>query len=70
MPSLKFKKRKEDFFCENCGENVSGDGFTNHCPKCLWSKHVDVFPGDRKGSCNGLMKPIGGEKRGEKWNVL
>ena len=44
MPSLKFKRKKENFVCENCGAEVKGDGFTNHCPKCLYSKHVDIFP--------------------------
>jgi hypothetical protein len=37
---------------------VKGDGYTNHCPKCLWSKHVDVNPGDRAAECGGMMKPI------------
>ena len=54
----KFQRRIEDFTCEQCGEKVKGDGYTNHCPKCLWSKHVDVNPGDRANQCNGLMKPI------------
>lgn len=55
----KFQRKIEDFICENCSFNVSGDGFTNHCPKCLWSKHVDIFPGDRLDPCLGKMKPIG-----------
>ncbi len=38
---------------------VFGNGYTNHCPKCLWSKHVDVYPGDREEKCQGQMKPIG-----------
>ena len=54
----KFQKRKEDFVCENCGEKVKGSGYTNHCPKCLWSKHVDIFPGDRLEDCGGMMEPI------------
>lgn len=54
-----FKKVKEDFGCENCGEKVKGDGYTDHCPKCLWGKHVDSeIPGDRASECRGLMKPI------------
>ncbi len=56
--SLKFKKKIEDFVCEHCGEEVKGNGFTNHCSQCLWSKHVDRHPGDREQSCGGLMKPI------------
>ena len=54
-----FQKRQEDFGCEQCGAIVMGDGYTNHCPKCLYSKHVDVNPGDRANMCLGLMKPIG-----------
>lgn len=53
-----FTKRIEDFTCENCGTKVAGDGFTNHCPVCLYSKHVDVNPGDRSNACGGLMEPI------------
>ena len=55
--SLKFQKKIEDFFCEHCGALVIGNGFTNHCSKCLWSKHVDVYPGDREELCRGLMEP-------------
>lgn len=52
--------------CEHCGENVVGNGYTNHCPKCLWSKHVDVNPGDREAVCQGMMKPVRIEtERGE-----
>ena len=57
--SNKFIKNKEDFACENCGFFVVGDGFTNHCPQCLWSKHVDINPGDRMSECGGMMKPVG-----------
>jgi len=56
--SLKFKKNKEDFTCEKCGFFVKGSGYTNHCPKCLWSKHVDIYPGDRANECGGMMKPV------------
>lgn len=47
----------EDFVCENCGERVKGNGYTNHCPNCLFSKHVDINPGDRKATCGGIMEP-------------
>lgn len=56
--SQKFQKKKEDFVCGHCAAEVIGNGFTNHCPKCLWSKHVDVFPGDRGSACGGMMKLI------------
>lgn len=58
MLAKKFQRQIEDFVCEHCGQSVVGSGYTNHCPKCLWSKHVDVNPGDRQESCGGLMKPI------------
>ena len=54
----KFIKNKEDFVCENCGTHVIGNGYTNHCPNCLYSKHVDINPGDRASDCKGLMEPI------------
>ena len=54
----KFQRRIEDFDCVRCGALVKGDGYTNHCPKCLWSKHVDVNPGDRVADCGALMEPV------------
>jgi len=57
MQTKKFSKNKEDFTCSHCGAVVIGDGYTNHCPKCLWSKHVDIFPGDRLSDCKGEMRP-------------
>ena len=56
--SSKFSRTREDFVCEHCGFEMKGNGYTNHCLKCLWSKHVDVAPGDRKESCGGMMEPI------------
>ena len=53
-----FERKIENFKCEMCGREVVGDGYTNHCPKCLWSKHVDINPGDRASECHGMMKPI------------
>ncbi len=62
----KFNRRIENFICEHCGTEVHGNGYTNHCPNCLWSKHVDVNPGDRAADCGGLMEPVGVElKNGE-----
>jgi len=54
----KFIKKVENFICENCGFKVMGNGYTNHCPNCLYSKHVDINPGDRLCNCHGLMRPI------------
>ncbi len=36
-----------------------GTKHRNHCPFCLWSRHLDLEEsGDRKSKCQGLMKPI------------
>lgn len=53
-----FIKKQEDFVCAHCGAEVKGSGYTNHCPKCFWSKHVDIDPGDRASSCGGMMRPV------------
>ncbi|MBL8029691.1 MAG: RNHCP domain-containing protein [Candidatus Doudnabacteria bacterium] len=58
-----FQKRIENFACKNCGAKVKGSGYTNHCPQCLWSKHVDINPGDRAEKCEGQMEPIHVEYR-------
>ncbi len=63
----KFQRTIEDFVCENCGEEVEGSGYTNHCPNCLWSKHVDINPGDRKNDCGGLMKPVDAYFKSQQW---
>jgi len=68
--SRTFLKTKEDFICQVCGEEVKGDGFTDHCPNCLWGKHVDISPGDRLSDCKGLMEPIEIDKKGDKWRIL
>lgn len=63
----KFQRKKENFICFNCGAKVKGDGYTDHCPYCLWSVHVDNNPGDRLSCCLGKMEPIGAElKSGER----
>ncbi len=69
MDIKRFQKRKEDFVCENCTAKNIGDGFTNHCKECLMSKHVDIFPGDRKEECGGLMPVTHVEKKGEKYTL-
>ena len=66
----KFQKVKEDFVCGNCKTLVQGRGFTNHCPNCLWSKHVDINPGDRAAVCGGMMEPIRLEYEGKEQVVV
>ncbi|QTD41904.1 RNHCP domain-containing protein [Sporosarcina sp. Te-1] len=56
------KKENAGFICEKCGETISpltNGSYRNHCPYCLYSKHLDDKPGDRASDCLGLMKPIG-----------
>lgn len=55
---MAFIRNKEDFLCEQCGNEVTGNGYTNHCPRCLWSRHVDMEPGDRASMCQGMMEPV------------
>lgn len=54
---------KLGFSCKRCGEFVTYDApgthNRNHCPNCLFSRHVDIVRGDRKSKCGGMMKPIG-----------
>ncbi len=63
MSRVLYKYKNENtFICEKCGVTVStincGTAHRNHCPECLWSKHVDLRTGDRMSVCRGLMEPI------------
>ncbi len=62
----------DSFICENCMKNVSKLNYTarDHCPYCLYSKHVDVMPGDRKNECKGLLEPIGIEKFRDTYKII
>jgi len=57
----RFTKIDEPFICEHCGKAVEPLGYTcrDHCPECLYSKHVDINPGDRAEECRGTLKPVG-----------
>jgi len=67
----KFIKNKEDFTCEHCNAQNIGNGYTNHCTECLWSKHVDVNPGDRQAleSCGGQMSPAEVQTKGDTYII-
>ncbi len=59
----------EGFVCKNCKAKVDPlkGSCRNHCPKCLYSLHVDQnTPGDRESDCSGLMEPAGLEYKGSK----
>ena len=68
----KFNMIDESFICENCGKKVTKLGYTarDHCPYCLYSKHVDINPGDRLNKCTGLLKPIGIEKFKDTFKII
>jgi DNA-directed RNA polymerase subunit RPC12/RpoP len=70
-PQYKFARRpwrtiENIFICKRCQATVftqpmiSGVQNRNHCPYCLWSRHVDHSrPGDRMSACKAIMQPIG-----------
>jgi len=54
------------FHCNYCQAYVSAVSFLsgvrnrNHCPYCLWSRHLDLYAaGDRLAACKSPMEPIG-----------
>lgn len=58
--------QEDDFTCRECEAHVyshpmvSGVQNRNHCPYCLWSRHVDLWKaGDRLSACKAGMEPIG-----------
>ena len=70
-----FIPREEQFTCEHCGvivEPLEGGSYRNHCPRCLYSKHVDAAgPGDRASTCLGLMIPDHLDQDGKKgWLIV
>jgi rubrerythrin len=69
LPTKKFKRTVENFVCEKCGTSVVGTGYTDHCPKCLTSKHVDNNPGDRSSDCRGLMDAISTDYQGREFKI-
>ena len=58
--------KPKEFKCLHChltvytDSSVSGVQNRNHCPYCLWSRHVDLEQaGDRLAACQGMMRPVG-----------
>lgn len=62
------RHESDGFTCIHCKLQVPGVAWgtnhRNHCPACLFSRHVDERPGDRASPCRGAMAPIGIEVRG------
>lgn len=68
----KFNMIDEPFVCENCNKKVEKLNYTarDHCPHCLYSKHIDINPGDRKNKCQGLLEPIEIEKFKNTYKII
>jgi hypothetical protein len=62
------RRSSTSFRCRNCRLDVPADApgtaHRNHCPNCLWSRHVDDSPGDRAALCGSSMEPIAISVRG------
>ena len=71
---MPFIPQEEAFTCEHCGIAVEplGKGtYRDHCPVCLYGKHVDQDgPGDRLSRCKGLLAPVGVDQDGKKGFVI
>ena len=67
-----FTMRDEEFICDACGKEVLPLKYSarDHCPYCLYSKNVDIMPGDRKNTCLGLLKPVGIEKFRDTYKIV
>lgn len=63
------------FRCGHCGITVPrgapGTKHRNHCPVCLWSRHLDTEPGDRSADCGGDMEPLAiAARRDGEWTLV
>ena len=72
MQTSKFTRIDEEFICQNCGKLVKKLGYScrNHCPYCLYSKHIDINPGDRLEKCKGELEPVSLEIDSKKGYVI
>ena len=68
----RFNMLDEEFTCLNCGKKVDKLNYTarDHCPYCLYSLHIDNYPGDRQNNCHGLLEPIGIEKYKNTYKII
>lgn len=68
------KNENQGFACANCGLNVeklTNGSYRNHCPRCLYSLHVDNNIGDRASNCCALMEPVGLTYKSNKgWQII
>ena len=73
--SRKSRVERGGFTCIRCRREVSDQSYgtrhRNHCPGCLWSRHLDEEPGDRRSPCRSAMEPIGVEVRADgEWAII
>ena len=68
----RFNMIDEPFVCEYCHKRVESLKYTarDHGPYCLYSKHVDINPGDRNNPCQGLLTPISIEKYKNTYKII
>ena len=64
------RRGPSSFRCRHCGLDVPldapGTRHRNHCPTCLYSRHLDDdVPGDRDADCGASMEPIAITVRGD-----
>jgi len=73
---MSHKSRADSSFrCVVCHWQVDavafGTSHRNHCPRCLWSRHLDDEPGDRRCACRSPMEPIAIEVRKDgEWSLV
>ncbi len=67
-----FTKNDNSFICEHCKKEVQPLSYTSrdHCPYCLYSKHVDINPGDGLEECHGDLEPVSVELNSKKGYVI
>ena len=61
---VNYNPHNRDFQCVHCRRSVSADWLMagvknrNHCPYCMWSRHLDLYEaGDRLSACKMAMQP-------------
>ncbi len=68
----RFNEVDQEFICDNCKKKINKLNYSSrdHCNYCLYSKHVDIFPGDRASLCKGNLIPIDIEKHKDTYKVI
>nr|WP_184889543.1 RNHCP domain-containing protein [Sphaerisporangium siamense] len=74
-PLPRRRARITSFRCLHCRLDVPADApgtaHRNHCPTCLWSRHLDDTPGDGAAECASGMAPIAIHARHDgEWAII